>query len=293
MKTIHMPLVTIPSIIIDVPSPVEPGDTYSLTVVSADSSKGTVSGGGRYSSGSTATIKATPNAGCHFVQWNDGNTNATRTVTVNADATYTATFAVDTPTSYTLTVQSNDTSLGTVSGGGSYASGSSATLTATPKTGCHFVQWNDGNTNATRTVTVTQNKTYTATFAADTPSPSTPSDYRIGWFDGTSSEHAARTAATLEAGTTGYSKSSQPTYSHAAENKILCVLYKQGSEPASASLASGGITTSWSAIDLAGGDSTFNNAPHEPVTIDGTVYTVVSYRNNRMNIGSDLLTVNF
>ena len=141
MKTIHPPLIGIPSIIIDVPSAVDPGDVYTLTVQSNDTSLGTVSGGGSYASGSTATIKATPKAGCHFVQWNDGNTNATRSVTVNADATYTATFAVDEPAqTFTLTVNANDPSMGSVSGGGTYASGATATLTATANTGYHFVQ---------------------------------------------------------------------------------------------------------------------------------------------------------
>lgn len=97
MKTIHMPLVEIPSIIIDVPAPVEPGESYTLTVASADTSMGTVSGGGTYAEGSRVTIKATPKSGYRFVKWSDNNTNATRTVTVSADATYTATFEAVTP----------------------------------------------------------------------------------------------------------------------------------------------------------------------------------------------------
>ena len=44
----------------------------------------------------------------------------------------------------------------------------SVTITATPKTGFHFVQWNDGNTEATRTIAnIKEAKTFTATFAAD------------------------------------------------------------------------------------------------------------------------------
>lgn len=97
MKTIHMPLVTIPSIIIDVPAPVEPGESYTLTVASADTSMGTVTGGGTYASGSRITIKATPKSGYRFVKWSDNNTSATRTVTVSADATYTATFEAVSP----------------------------------------------------------------------------------------------------------------------------------------------------------------------------------------------------
>lgn len=69
---------------------------------------------------------------------------------------------------YTLTVTAGQG--GTVSGGGDYEAGATATLTATPSSGYHFVSWSDGNTNATRTVTVTGNATYTATFEADAPS---------------------------------------------------------------------------------------------------------------------------
>ncbi|MBR6780486.1 MAG: hypothetical protein IKM24_05660 [Clostridia bacterium] len=53
---------------------------------------GTVSGGGEYENGTTATLTATPNVGYVFKQWSDGNTNATRTITVTANATYTAEF---------------------------------------------------------------------------------------------------------------------------------------------------------------------------------------------------------
>ncbi len=52
--------------------------------------------------GTVKTITATPNAGYHFVQWNDGNENASRSVTVSADITYTATFAPNTNTHYSV-----------------------------------------------------------------------------------------------------------------------------------------------------------------------------------------------
>ncbi len=63
---------------------------------------------------------------------------------------------------HTITV--NATAGGTVTGGGSYESGKTVTLTATPNTGYRFVKWSDGNTSATRTVTVTADTTYTAEF---------------------------------------------------------------------------------------------------------------------------------
>lgn len=44
----------------------------------------------------------------------------------------------------------------------------SVTITATPKAGFHFVQWNDGSTDATRTIAnIKEAKIFTATFAAD------------------------------------------------------------------------------------------------------------------------------
>lgn len=66
---------------------------YKLTVTAGTG--GTVSGGGTYNYNASATLKATANSGYHFVKWSDGNTSATRTVTVTKDATYTAVFEQD------------------------------------------------------------------------------------------------------------------------------------------------------------------------------------------------------
>ena len=44
----------------------------------------------------------------------------------------------------------------------------SVIITASPKPGFHFVQWNDGSTEASRTITnIKEAKNFTATFAAD------------------------------------------------------------------------------------------------------------------------------
>ena len=66
---------------------------YTLTVVSSDEAMGTVTGSGRYPAGSEIVITATANKGYSFQKWHDGNTDNPRTVTVIADATYTAIFA--------------------------------------------------------------------------------------------------------------------------------------------------------------------------------------------------------
>ena len=84
--------------------------------------------------------------------------------------TYLGTINVVGGTQYTITTQANPTAGGTVSGAGTYYSGTSCTLTATPNTGYTFTNWKKGNsvvsTNATYTFTVTESATYTATFTA-------------------------------------------------------------------------------------------------------------------------------
>ena len=303
---------------------------YTITVGSNNSAWGSVTGGGTYNSGATVTLTATPASGYHFVEWQDGNTQNPRTITVTGNAAYMAIFEADAapqdtclittfpwsenfdgdlgflncwsvydadqndttwgfsynvgynnsigarviwqlnpddhlylpgipvagtytlnwkvrvmssyypetyqvwavgngdpvmvfsetlgdtvyqdrtasftvatgdtvrlmwrylsqdeyalfldnfaitqgapqPTQYTITVASNNNAWGTVSGGGTYNSGATVTLTATANTGYHFVQWQDGNTQNPRTITVTGNAAYMAIFEADgTPQP--------------------------------------------------------------------------------------------------------------------------
>ena len=66
---------------------------FTITVNSNNDAWGTVSGAGSYADGATATLTATPKEGYVFVKWQDGNTDNPRTITVTADATYTAEFA--------------------------------------------------------------------------------------------------------------------------------------------------------------------------------------------------------
>ena len=66
---------------------------------------------------------------------------------------------------YTVTVNSNNETWGTATGGGTYSSGATATLAAVPSAGCYFVKWNDDVTDNPRTVIVTEDITYTACFA--------------------------------------------------------------------------------------------------------------------------------
>lgn len=84
----------------------------TITAVSSDPAKGYVSGGGQYQIGSNATLTATPTDACfEFEQWSDGDTSNPRTVSVTADATYTAIFR---QLQYTFVVESDNNQQGTV-----------------------------------------------------------------------------------------------------------------------------------------------------------------------------------
>ena len=135
---------------------------YTITVATANAEQGTAAGGGTADYNTTVEISATAKTGYHFVQWSDGNQSNPRTVTVTGDATYTAQFAAN---QYTITVATANAEQGTAAGGGTADYNTTVEISATAKTGYHFVQWSDGNADNPRTIVVTKDETYTAQFA--------------------------------------------------------------------------------------------------------------------------------
>ena len=49
---------------------------------------------GKYESGTSVTMKVVPNSVTSFLYWNDGSSDAQKTVVMNGDKTFTATFDV-------------------------------------------------------------------------------------------------------------------------------------------------------------------------------------------------------
>src|SRR5512138_2098167 len=82
-------------------------------------------------------------------------------IAVTANKTVTANFAPVPPAVYTVTTGVNLPGSGTVSGGGAFASGSTATLSAAPAAGYRFSYWSgDASGKVTPvTIAVTSNKT--------------------------------------------------------------------------------------------------------------------------------------
>ena len=141
--------------------PTPPVPDYTITLESANPEMGTVDGGGTYPSGSTVTIVAIPELGCEFLGWNDSITDNPREIVVTQDSTFVASFGL---IEYTITVVSDHPAWGSVTGGGTYHYGDTVQIEATPYLGFEFVRWQDSNTDNPRTIVVTQNRTYTATF---------------------------------------------------------------------------------------------------------------------------------
>ena len=142
---------------------------YNLTVQADTSIHGYCNGSGSYNYLSERTISVNANYGYHFTQWNDGNTDNPRVITLTQDTTFTAMFAKN---QYTLTVSANDATLGSVAGSGTYEYLDTVAILATAVEHYHFVRWDDGNTLNPRNIIITSDISRSAMFAIDTHSVS-------------------------------------------------------------------------------------------------------------------------
>ena len=153
--------------------------------------------------GNEVTVTATPETDYHLVNWTDeGNnvmgTDAQLTFTITGDTTAMANFQFNSATTYTLTLATNDNTMGTVTLVGTPAGVTdnndgtytvidgtqvtvSATVTATPAENFHFVNWTNENSNvmgtdAQITLTITGDTTVQGNFDRDFEGSGTEDD---------------------------------------------------------------------------------------------------------------------
>lgn len=80
-----------------------------------------------------------------------------------------APFDYDSTHYYTLTVLSNNEAMGVVAGNGLFPLGTAVQLGAIAAPGHHLASWNDGTTDNPKTITITGDETYIATFETGEP----------------------------------------------------------------------------------------------------------------------------
>ena len=144
-------------------------NSYQITATAYPSVGGTVTGGGTYNHFETCTLTATPNEYYNFTNWTKNgqvvSTNASYSFTVTDGGTYIANF---TRVNHQITATANPAESGIVSGAGSYAHGSTCTLTATANTGYAFSSWTKNGTvvssSPSYSFTVTEDAAYVANF---------------------------------------------------------------------------------------------------------------------------------
>ena len=132
----------------------------SVTVKTENNVGGNVYGSGVYINNLTIKIVATPAEGYHFVKWSDGSTENPRTIKANGDLDLSAVF--DDTYRIAATAQNGTIAYDTV-----YHEGDTATITATPATGYHFVGWSDGVTDNPRIVIIDGDLAFEAVFEED------------------------------------------------------------------------------------------------------------------------------
>ena len=145
--------------------------TRQYTLTASTPANGTITGivsGGKYNTGTTASLTATPNAGYVFTGWTGDATGTANPLSVlmNSDKTIGATFTRQYALSVTGPV--NGTITG-IASGGKYLTGTMATLTAVPAANYVFTGWT-GDASGTAnplSVLMESDKTIGANFAPD------------------------------------------------------------------------------------------------------------------------------
>ena len=138
-------------------------DTYYVNVIPNEVTRGSVTGSGYAEYGQPITVSATPYSGYQFVRWSNGAEYNPYTFAVTNDMTLEAVF-MEEGTVYHVEATSDNSVMGTVTGGGPYATGETAVLTAVAYPGYHFVRWQDNVTENPRSYLVTHDASFVAFF---------------------------------------------------------------------------------------------------------------------------------
>jgi len=133
---------------------------YVIGATAAPANSGTITGGGSYVEGSGVTLSAVANPGYFFTNWTEDatvvSTSPAFTFIALGDRTLVANFTA-VGSGRVVTTSATPTAGGTTGGGGEYALGSKATVSATAYPGYKFSKWLLNGSS----ISISQNFTFT------------------------------------------------------------------------------------------------------------------------------------
>jgi hypothetical protein len=133
---------------------------------------GTTTGAGTFAQGAVVTVNAIPNPGFAFTNWTSNgtvaSTSASYQFTMAGNSTLVANFKAVAPGDFAVNLSSSPVAGGTTNGSGSYPSGSTVTVTASPNAGYAFVNWTANgvivSASSSYTFSLNANRTLVANF---------------------------------------------------------------------------------------------------------------------------------
>ena len=151
-----------------------PASQFTVVLSSNPLLGGTTTGAGSFNSGTSVSVTATPGVGYTFTNWTEGanivSSSSNYTFTIISNRTLVANFTVIPPSQFAVNLSSNPSTGGTTTGGGSFNSGASVSVTATPNVGYTFSNWTEGlivvSSGSNYTFTISGNRTLVANFTA-------------------------------------------------------------------------------------------------------------------------------
>lgn len=153
-----------------------PPAQFAVVLSSSPIAGGSTFGSGSYNVGTSVTAIESPNPGYTFVNWTEGgtivSTNASYQFTISANRTLVANFTAIPALQFAVLLSSSPSAGGTTTGAGTFVSGTSVTIAASPNTGYTFVNWTESgtiiSTSSSYTFTVTAHRTLVANFVINT-----------------------------------------------------------------------------------------------------------------------------
>ena len=268
--------------------------TCTISTSSAPANAGSTAGGGTVNSGTSVTVVATANANYAFVNWTENgtpvSTAASYTFTATANRTLVAKFI---PT-YTIATSASPVAGGTTTGDGTYTSGSSVTLVATPNAGYAFINWTENgipvSDSTTNSFTASVNRALVANFVPTFTITASAAPSAGGTSTGGgiyNSGSAVTVVATANAGYaflnwtengTPVSSESNYTFTAGADRTLVANFIPTYTITTSASPITGGTTT---------GDGVYNSGSN--VTVAATAnagYAFISWTENGIPVGT-------